>query len=647
MRLFGKWIITLFVIAITALTIFIAFLQSPYGPNMIHGWAKWRYNIHLNIKQVDYQLTQPWQITFHDLNLPTQQTTVKTFTVQLTPWHLPYTHWALESVTLTGVTKKKVDLDISLPKLTVKTIHVKNGQWKNAHSALPNNQLTITHWHNLQNRPVKPTIIMESLNGTWQKKSFKKMTMTVTPLKSTWRFDFHLSWDNNRLQAFGEWHLKNRHLKLKQIRFSPLYIASSHEKLALTTYLQTQLNHYAIQKIDIDRLTLQEGHFSTHNFQAENLTLEIQNWQWPKTHWQQNQAHVQLTADRLTWQNTPFQNITLQSRLTPNQLNITQAQGNVFQGFMTLEGKFSPTHWQIIDLNLNGMRFTNSLILPKIPLPKKISINQLQWQQGQYLDVKRQFTLDSPNLMLKNMKWQFNRRWIAHTGVIKLSSPKGQWLGRNFTAAILQAEKVDQYWQLNQFQLPIKDGLIAAKGHINIRDPDWPWQLTLDAKNIPTDLLTESLNLPIKMTGEWDVTGNLSGSGESFSAFKHSLTGKIYGEGRGLRLYVPQVIPLLTYWSQWEKNHTQSFNEIAQESVSVTPWQLEFDRGIVQIPPILLTGDHITAQLKGQWGLAKKEANRLILDAQNSCQQLHRIWPDPQGVSSLSRCNLGNNKYVP
>ncbi len=647
MRLLGKWIITLFVLAIATLTILMAFIQSPYGSNVLQSWAKWRYDLNLTIQKVDYQFAHPWRLTLYGLNLPNHHTTAQTLTLQLTPWHFPYNYWALDSLTLNGLVQKESASLPRLPSLTVKNIRLKNWQWQNEESQLPNNQLTLIHWHNLPYRPQNPQFTLVSVGGTWQQKTFKEMRITGTRQSLSWQFDLNLSWDKNRLYATGKWQPDTHHLALKRLRLAPLYIASSHEQATLTDYLQTQLSKHTIQKIDIHRLMLQEGHFSTNNIQADNLTLDVQNWQWPKTHWQQNKAHLQLTADHLIWKNTPLQNVTLQSVFTPQNWQITQAQSQVFDGFLTIKGKMTPTNWHIHDFNINGARFTNEQIVPQISLPEKITIDQLKWQQGQYLDTKRQFALDTFNLTVKNMEWQRHQQWAPASGVVDLSVSKGQWLGKDFRAVLLQAEKTDQYWQLKQFLLPIQEGLLSAQGHINTEEPDWPWQFRWDAKNLPTTLLTEGFNWPIKMTGNWDITGNLSGSGESVSALKHSITGTVYGEGRDLRLYSPKDQSLLSYWSKWKKHQGSNFKDIAQESVSITPWQLELDRGIMQVSPILFTSEHITAQLKGQWGLVQKEATQITLDAQANCQQLHRIWPDPQGLSTLSGCDIGKSKYVP
>lgn len=647
MRLLIKWLLTFTVLIWAIGTIFLAVLQSPYGTDVVQHWLKWQYKLDVRIAKVDYQFRHPWQITLHKIADQTSPTQAEHIQIRLTPWHLPWSHWSFERIHLQSANITSTFPLQHFPPMQIHTLTLAQSQWRYRHGHLSSVDIRVRNWHNLPNVPTQYELAWQVTQGEWQGQRFQHWQGELQEHGDHWQFNGEIAWENNQAHFAGQWHKASRRLHLSQLRLAPFYLSSNQAQYRLNQFIQKQKEHIHIAQIHIDRLSLQQGHLALDEWEIDDLTLEWRDWRWPEDRWQQN-GELHLSARAMTWQQHPFENVLLKMHFAPNRWQITQAEGQTEHGDWQFAGTFSPEHWHFSQISLSGVHASEQLPLRYLDVwPKKITLDELYWTNGQYLDPSRQFHLAHSDLIAEDIALHWSEHWQATSGQITLNAHEGQWFGRPFSNAIARWEKTEQHWQLSQFVLPLTQGDIQLKGQLNTEHPDWPWQLDIQAEDLPADLLIESLGLPLKMTGKWRISGVLSGSAQSPSAFKHSLTGNLYGEGQELKLHSPKHSPQLDYWAKWQPDELQSFSERPPEYVTITPWLIEIDRGRIHIPPILLTSDTLTAQLKGNWDLVQGIANEFVLDAQSGCQQLHRRWPDPQGLTALSECDSGNNKYVP
>ncbi|PSW03385.1 AsmA family protein [Photobacterium lipolyticum] len=681
MRTVGKIFATIVVLLLLTSTIMLALLHTQYATAIITRTINTFSDYQLKADNIAYHISDPWHLQLEQPQLNYRQVPVleaDQLQLWLAPQQLFKQGWYFDSVLIEGTERMQPIVLKTLPAIYIARLALNNLNITSPAISLQDARLQIDNW-NSQAQPwgqFSGDFQLSASRLSWQNIKLKNVLIDGDHYDQKWKlYGFSFDWQHASLNGQAEYlasDVQPDSLILHQLTLTGLQLQDP----TLLEQFKTQLTQLEATDLtlNIKRLDILESSVEVPGHAFNSVNLSLQDWHWPATYWQQQNAHLSLSASSIQWQETVFEEPLVELSFAPQQITIDGLSGKVFDGFIQTDGALTPDLLALNQVTINGIRW----------------LRPEQWRQSAatlnraFDDISiTKLDVGYAQLTDNNPSFPFQLTGLNINGedlLLKRHGQLGLWQGELSVSAgfasVNRVTMIEPYlmmqseagnWQLTQAIVPFKNGLLDATGEVQLDRPGQPWQLFLQADSMPTSTLPYWFQLPLPLSGAMDITLSATGLAQHQTSLAYSLSGELTAGFRQLQSRELTTEQLWQLWSQpgkeqtdidWQaRNSSDNLSNHLSKNVSnstadasapvqpfsATPLHITADRGRLVIEPITLSGNGIEANLQGKWDLANSAEQAVKLQAKQGCQQLVREWEGDQRRLSLSSCN-GNNR---
>ncbi|MDX1303970.1 AsmA family protein [Photobacterium sp.] len=680
MRTVGKIFATIVVLLLLTSTIMLALLHTQYATAIITRTINTFSDYQLKADNIAYHIRDPWHLELEQLQLNYRQVPVleaDLLQLWLAPRQLFKQGWYFDSVLIDGTERlQSIDLK-TLPTLYIARLALNHLNITSPAIKLQNARLQIDNW-NSQAQPwgqFSGDYQLSASRLSWQNIELDNVLIDGDHYDQKWKlYGFSFDWQHASLNGQAEYvdsEAQPDALILHQLTLTGLQLQDPTQLEQFKTQL-TQLKATDIT-VNIKRLDILESSMEMPDYGFNSLNLSLQDWHWPATGWQQQNAHLSLSASSIQWQKTVFEEPLVELFFAPQQITIDGLSSKVFDGFIQTDGALTPDLLALNQVSINGIRWLRPEQWRQSAATLNrafddISITKLDVGYAQLTDNNPSFPIQVTGLNIN-----------GEDLILKRKGQLGLWQGELSVSAgfvsVNRVTMIEPYlmmqsqagnWQLAEAIVPFKNGLLEASGGIELDQPGQPWQLFMHADSMPASTLPYWLQLPLPLSGAMDLTLSATGLAQHQTSLAYSLSGELTA---GFRQLQPLELTTAQIWQLWSQSgkeqanldqHTRnslgySSKHLANngaksttdasapvQPLTATPVHITADRGRLVIAPMTLSGNGIEANFEGKWDLANTAEQTMTLKAKQGCQQLIREWRGDQQQLSLSSCD-GNN----
>lgn len=711
MRLIGKLVATLLVLILLGATVFLTMMHTRFATPMTVRLFNTVSPYQLEAEQVVYDIEEPWRLSLNQLRLqpraaetpsePQTPFTANQLTLWLSPSSLLAGHWHFDTILLDGLNLSADSASLPVPaELSSQRLALSNLTWHSADITLSEGEIQLDNWHF---RASDPRPFWQQFTGNfqiaartlrWQQFPVEKLLLDgnyTAPALTLYGFSF--DWQHAGVNGQLELDTRVKALQLHQLTVSDLQLQQGDELAALQTWLHhwTQAGGTAT----LGRLDMLDISLELPSLALNHASLSLENWHWPQSAYQQPEAWLSFSAESGSWQALTFTDPLLELAFTPAQVTIKGASVNALEGYGRAAGILTPESLQLDSLVLKGLKVflpphwqqTARTAFAHWPT---IRIDSLDIGYSQLVDTAPASPWHLTGLNLKGQDLLLRREnqpglW---QGSLTAGAGAASFNTISLTGPYLAMESEQGQWQLSEATLPFADGLLNAKGTIDLNTAGRPWSLQWQGDSLPAALLAQWLQLPLPVKGKLDTQGQLKGLAANRLSLAHSLDGNLTASLREGTLSQPAA----QLWQHWQQTGQPIVTEptdvsaapaqaitttetatdkpavatIATNttpakapaaSVTITPLAITSDRGRITVAPMSLHSGPLQAGLEGKWDMADPAAQQLEWQASYPCrqpdsenrsastgsrQQLVQRWQGDQHTVLLSPCE-GNN----
>ncbi|MEJ2766449.1 AsmA family protein [Photobacterium sp. MCCC 1A19761] len=695
MRLVGKLIATVIIICLLGITILLALLHTRHATPLISYLVNTLTPYHVQATSVRYHILDPWHLRIDKLTLqfPTadaqipESITVPRLELWLNPTRLLQPGWSFDTLLIDGLTLTGTPPLDAFPAIEASHLALTHFNWEAGPLTLTDSHLQLNRW---QSDPTAPyayqgNIRLAAASVRWQQQEFGNVLIDGQRDSHQWTFHgFSFHWHGATLSGQAEYQAppdarpqwRIHQLSLADLTFQDQVLARGLES-QWQRYLSTTRPQIELQRLDILNSSLE-----LPGLTLNNANLSLRDWRLDDGYtpeevlWQQQEATLSFGADSLQWREILLDEPLAELHFRPQQIQLSALSTRLLGGYLTTDGTITPD-----SLALN--QFTARNIQWDLPTAWASKLRQLA---ATFTDISvQELNIGYSAFTAADPTWPFHLNGLNASGHdlhLKRRGSSGLWQG-SLTASASSAglngvpvaeSMIDMtgragQWQLDRLALSFEHGLLEAQGNVALHREGMPWQLILNGDSLPLAVLPRWLQLPIAFDGQLDVTLDAQGLGQHPTGLAYSLEGELTANLRQLRLSRQTPAQL---WHQWQQpsptltaaprpdpdpgpdttlrslqpgTAQQSGEPLSTVSTGVlqaTPIRLRADRGRIRINPFQIKGESWSATLRGQWDLARPDAQQLELKAEQGCERLERRWQGDQQSVSLSSC-AGNN----
>ncbi|WP_299019957.1 AsmA family protein [uncultured Photobacterium sp.] len=661
MRLFGKLFATALVLLLLCLTIVLTLMHTRHATSLVSYALNTFSSYSITASSVNYNFTDPWHLTISDINLkdPQQDSisfTTKELQIWLTPNKLFKPGWHFDTILIDGLSLTPDSSLPALPPLYTNRLALTRFNLQSPELTIKNSKLQLNNWRSEPQPWPQFTgdFQLAAKKIRWQDTTLNNVLLDGNHNQQHWIiYGFSFNWQQANFNGQAEYLNKTKaetlilhqltvsDLKLQDNR--PLGIQPAHR-------LATRFKHPSELPsiIDIRRLDILNSSLELPELTLNNADLSLQNWHWPTTHWQQQNAHFSLNADSLRWHNTVFEDPLVELAFSPQQMIIEGISAKVMEGYIQTDGTLTPDTLALNQLTINSIKW----FLPE-QWPAQLQTASRRFENirlaaldigyAQFIDThpERHFQLSDLNLSGHDLIFQHHGQPGLWQGELTASAGFASIKTIAMVEPLMTMHSQNGQWQLSELTVPFRsNGILEAKGSLNLRQDGHPWQLHLTTDSMPATALSQWLALPLPVSGAMDIELSANGLSQHTTSLAYSFEGKLDGKFRQLQLKQHSTSQLWAQWSEMEKPIFATSQKMKSQQVSASELHLRADRGRISLAPISLQATDFNATLKGQWDLAKPNGREIKLQATQGCQQLIKEWRGAQQqISQSSSCD--------
>lgn len=653
MRLAGKLIATAVILILLALTILLALLHTRYATAMITYGINVFSPTPFSAKHIGYSINDPWRLTLQQPQITgpsSRPLTAEQVEIWLTPAKLFYPGWHFDTILVDGLSVTP-DLPLpTIPALSASRLALTNFNLQTPDLRLRNSQLQLDNWHSQPQGwgQFSGDFQLSAEEFRWQQLTLSNLLLDGDHYERHWKlYGFSFDWQHASLNGQAEYLTplqETATLRLHQLTISGLQLQEPFGLNVLKPHF-SQLTSLA-PNIDIRRLDVLSSSIEHPDFTLNDASLSLQNWHWPTSYWQQQDAFLSLSADSLRWHGTVMETPLIELGFSPQQITIAGASAKLLEGYIRADGAFTPDMLALNQLTINGIKW---FLADNWPAQLQDASKYFDDISLTALDISHaQITAPHPDM-------PFQLSGLNASGqdlILKRHGRSGLWQGELTASAglasvnsitmdepLLAMRSQSGLWQLSQLLIPFRHGLLEAEGQVALNRDGLPWQLNLAADSIPASVLPKWLQLPLPVSGAMDIELAAQGLGQHATGLAYSLSGELKGEFRRLQLERHSTAQL---WQQWSRENISAWpgGQPGHGSpLTASPLHVRADRGRLTIRPLSVSGPDFSATLQGLWDLASPAAQSVELKATQGCRQLSRLWAQGQIQLSLSSCD--------
>ena len=658
MRIIGKIIATLVVLAALGATIILTLLHTQYAAPMLRQAVKQLTPYTLDLADVRYHIRDPWHLTLlsPSLSLNDNQPPISAdrISLWLSPDSLTKRQWQFDSLLLDKpVVPAQALNQITLPEIRSQRLAISRLNVSTNTMALGQAELQLDNWHY---RPGTASPWWQQFRGNfqlaadsaqWQQWETQQLLLDGHYGDSQWTLNgFSFDWQHASVNGQLNLDSDRKTLAIHQLSLSGLQLQDS----GLTQIIRHQLEHFASEgwQATLKRVDILDSSVELPAVSLNHANLSLTDWHWPKSAYSQQGAWLSFNAESGSWQQQLFTDPLIDVNFMPREVIINGASVNALEGYWRVQGKASPEGLQLENLTSKGIKWflpadwaaqLSSAVSPF----KQITIKSLDIGYAQLTAAE------------SDTRWFINGLNASGSGIELRTQPYfSLWQG-NVAATARQASlnTIDLFeplvemssekgqWRLEQAFLPFKDGLLEANGLLDLGKEGQPWQAALQGDSLPAEILSQWLSISWPASGRIDMTAAIEGLGQNYTSLAHSLNGELRATFRDSSVELGGEA-LFNAWQQTSSSDrpTAINAEVDKATpLAITPLKITSDRGRMTISPLSITGKEIDVLFKGQWDLATPSGQQLELEAKIGCQRLTKRWQEGQQTVSGSLCD--------
>ncbi|MCG3736413.1 AsmA family protein [Vibrio cincinnatiensis] len=380
----------------------------------------------------------------------------------------------------------------------------------------------------------------------------------------------------------------------------------------------------------INSLDVLQSHLSFHDIVMENISLSIENVNLHYSVWQQEGADLSLNADKIEWQQLAWIEPALQLTLAQQQATIHSFNSQLLQGYVHFAGRFSPTHLNVDQLTLSGIKWLDEPV-PTLTWPtifnqiQGITFNQLRAHNLQIIQLTTPpvWQLSGLNIEGHQLEVMKQGHWGLWNGQLNLSANSASVADLIATQGIIEMQSQQGDWQLKRAFFPLAQGYIDLVAGWNFTQPSAPWYIDLHTDSLSLKPLNAWLTLPFKVEALADIELRLRGLTRDYAMLSHSLTGDMQASLHS---------GLLSF---------QQHDTLTIQPFQLDDLRLQADRGRITLPESTLQGPALSATLSGTLDLLTPQQGKLELNLMQKCQHiLFDLWRNQQQNKVDHRCSI-------
>lgn len=658
MRIIGKIIATLAVLAALGATIILTLLHTQYAATMIRQAVNQLTPHTLDLADVRYHIREPWHLTLLSPSLSINGSQPPISADRISLWlnteSLTQLQWRFDSLLIDSpVVPPQALTNTKLPELYSHRLAISRLNVSTNTVALGQAELQLDNWHY---RPGTTTPWWQQFRGSfqlaadsaqWQQWETQQLLLDGHYDDSQWTLNgFSFDWQHASVNGQLDLDSDNKTLAIHQLSLSGLQLQDS----GLMQIIQHQLENWASEQwqATLKRVDILDSSIELPAVSLNHANLSLTGWQWPRTAYLQQDAWLSFNAESGSWQQQLFTDPLLDVNFRPHEVIINGASVNALEGYWRVEGKASPGALQLDNFTSKGIKWflpadwANLLSLALSPF-KQISIQSLDigYAQLTAADSEIPWYINGLNASGKNIELRTQPYFSLWQGNVAATARQASLNTVDLFEPLVEMSSDNGQWQLEQAFLPFKDGLLEATGQIDLGQEGLPWQVALQGDSLPAHILPRWLSVPWPASGHIDMTAALQGLGQNYASLSHSLNGELRAAFRDSAVELGGEV-LFNAWQQASSSDIPAATKAEVDKatpLAITPLKITSDRGRMTISPLSITGKEIDVLFKGQWDLATPSGQQLELEAKIGCQRLTKRWQEGQQTVSGSLCD--------
>ncbi|MZG56016.1 AsmA family protein [Photobacterium lucens] len=661
MRWIAKVIVTVLLLSGLSLAALITLLQTRHATPIINHALALFSDYQLTDTDIQYDIQRPLEVILHNPTLTENQTqllSAKRITLSLSSRSFALKQTIFANVVINGIEMDTQQLsafkhlsDISIDRLAINDLNLNTANMTIKHA-----QLQLDNWqYRSTNLPwwkqFDGVFQLSAPEMTWHHLSLNNVLLNGKKDQQLWHLSgYSGQWQRAKFNGQAQYDERSQQLTLDQITITQLHLQQSQP---LPAWEQWIIDATPIEHIVIKRADMLDTSIEQRTWAADNINLSLENWSWPQSYWEQDDAHLSVSATNAKWQDIVLEQPIIDLHFTPELMTSQGISAQLLGGYMRVDGALSPDAIKLKALTLSGLK---GLLPPHwqekaLALVSTLStftidnvdINNLQLTST---DATLPFQLAGINIEGKNTVVKHNQKWGLWQGDIQASLGFASINQIIFTDPIAEMSSHNGDWKVSKLVLPFNHGMLTADGEIQLAEKGKPWQLSVTNDSVPANVIYRWLRLPLPLNGAIDGTMKAHGLADNQRSFNYSLSGQADLTFRDIQL--DNIAPTQLF-SEWSKKSDlldlvlpKYSSDLANnhQTLTLLPLHITADRGKITVPTWLASNEHFSLSLSSQWDLATPKQQQMEWVLKEDCQQLERRWQAGQReVNSFSTCN--------
>ena len=661
MRRAAKLIASVLLLGGLSIAALIVLLQTRYATPILNHALAFVSHYQLAETQLHYDIKQPLQFSLQPLTVKKENKTllsVHSITLKLSSRSLQTQHLAFSNVIIDGIDlhHQQWDKFEHLPAFSIDRLVINDLSITTPAITINRAQLQIDNWQYSDHQQpwwqqFSGQFQLSAPQITWHNQTLENLLLNGTKQKQQWQLaGFSGKWQQADFNGTADYNSDTQLLTLDKLTLINFRIQQSQPLQTWSQWLAdaTPVHHIRIKRADILDSSIEQPHWA-----ADDINLSLENWSWPDSFWQQDNALLSVSASYAKWHDIVFEQPIVELNFMPEKINSQAISAQLLNGSMHMDGEISPDKIKLKKLKMSDIK---GFLPPQWFHTAKTLTSGLSELTIDKLDINN-IQLTSTNTQLP---FQLAGIYIdGNDVVVKHQYQWGLWQGNLDTslsfASINQIVFVDPIvemtsfngdWVIDKFILPFTDGMLTADANIQLAQQGQPWSLSISNDSVPAALIYRWFKLPLPLKGKIDGTIHAQGLASNRQSFNYSLSGQTALTFRDIHLDNIAPTQLLDNWKTKGKlfgmvlDNNKENSDSHTQALTLSPLKITAERGKITIPTWLASNDNFSLSLTSHWDLAIPKQQQLEWVLKENCQQVERRWhADQTEVNSFSTCS--------
>ncbi|WP_375752145.1 AsmA family protein [Vibrio sp. HN007] len=376
----------------------------------------------------------------------------------------------------------------------------------------------------------------------------------------------------------------------------------------------------------INSLDILKSSIETQDLSISNFDLSLENVNLKLNVWQQDKAYASLDADSFSVGEQNFVEPAFQVYLYSNQIKVEEFNTEFQQGSINTKGVLTPESMDLDLLTINRLKWIpeqaneTKFITDALSRLKTLNINKLEVKHSQFIQLtgKHKWQVSGLNIEGDDLSVIQSGRWGLWKGKLDISANSASFEELVSNQMFIRTTSNKGIWSLDEAFIPLENGLVEATGTYDLNTLSQPWRLEVAADGIPLEFASHWYKFPITVQGITEFQLSAAGLGGDELMLRHSFSAEVAGSVREAELI--------------EEMSDES--EFAQYPLQLTEIELTSSRGIIDMKPLMISGESVQGTLEANVDLLDLEESLLKLCVERECQK--KEWDLLSGSESLN-----------